>query len=183
MKMQVLEGLDRQNLGKNFSKKSRKAGYVPAVVYDKHNRFINLHHEQMSEVLRKCGDNALVELRVGPNVTTALIKDVQRHPISGELLHVDLKPVDSAKIVNTKIPINFVNTESIKRQGGIIQTQKNDIEVECKAEDIPRVINIDVSKHNIGNTLKLRDIEVSKEISIIGNPEDIIATLTATKEY
>lgn len=174
----VLDVVVRPSMGKNPSKRDRKSGWIPAVIYDSKNNHVHLHEEQISWLLRKYGDNMLVDLKIGDQKTPALIKEVQRHPISGQLLHVDFKPVNTTEDIFAKVPINFINTENISKQGGIIQTQKNDLEVKCEAKDLPRSINIDASKHNIGTTLKVKDIEVSGEISILDNLDEIIAVIS-----
>lgn len=174
----VLDVIIRPSMGKNPSKRDRKSGWIPAVIYDSKNNHIHLHEEQITWLLKKYGDNMLVDLKIGDQKRSALIKEVQRHPISGQLLHVDFKPVNTTEDVFVKVPINLINTEGISKQGGIIQTQKNDLEVKCEAKDMPRSINIDASKHNIGTTLKVKDVEVSEAISIMDNPDEIIAVIS-----
>ena len=174
----VLDVYVRPMAGKSHSKKDRKSGLVPAVIYDSEHNCVHLHQEQILWFLKKYGDSGLVELKIGEETIPVLIKEVQRHPISGELLHVDFKPVTSNKNIFTKVPINFVNSNNVSRKGGVIQTQKSDLEIECQVKNIPRSINVDMSKHNVGTTLKVKDIEVSEEISIINNPEDVVAIIS-----
>lgn len=178
----VVEGISRNELGKGSASKWRRKGYVPGVVYNEgQNRFVNLSNDQMRSVLKSFGDNSLLELKVGADSTTVLIKEVQRHPISGELLHIDFKPVSVDKVIRSRVPVTFYNTDTIKRQGGIVQTQKNEVEIECQAKDVPRHLNIDASKYNVGESMKIKDIEIAQEISILGNPEDVIACFVSAR--
>lgn len=175
----ILVGIKREKLGKSFSNRSRKKGYIPAVVYmQKDNNFINLEYDQIKEVFKKHGENALIGLKIGDDTTTVMIKEIQKHPITKDILHIDFKPAGADDIINTKVPVNYVNTEWIKKQRGILQTQMNDIEIKCKAADMPKAINLDVSKHNVGDALRIKDVEIGAEISIVNNPEEIVATIT-----
>lgn len=178
----VLYGLNRESLGKNFSRRSRKAGHIPAVVYQQqNNQLISLENEATRDILKEHGDNALVELKIGEDLATVVIKEVQRHPISGEILHIDFIPIDTEMVIRARIPIGFINTGDIIKKHGTIQVHKNNIDIKCKAKDIPKVINIDASKHKLGEAIKIGEIELAGEISIVGNGEDIIATFTLPK--
>lgn len=182
MNKPVIEGISREKTGKNAAHKIRAAGYIPAVVYDNtQNKVINVSREDMLEALKKQGDSALVEIKMGPSIINALIKEVQRDPVSGDLLHVDFKPVDMNKIVHTKVPVKFTGNDMLKRQGGVIQSQKSEIEVEGKPDSLPKSVNIDVSKFNLGDSIKVSDVEIAGEISIVSRPDEVIATIANTR--
>lgn len=182
MNKPVIEGISREKTGKNAAKKIRAAGYIPAVVYDNtQNKVINVSREDMLEALKKQGDSALVEIKMGPSIINALIKEVQRDPVSEDLLHVDFKPVDMNKIVHTKVPVKFTGNDMLKRQGGVIQSQKSEIEVEGKPDSLPKSVNIDVSKFNLGDSIKVSDVEIAGEISIVSRPDEVIATIANTR--
>lgn len=178
-----IEGITREELGSGSSKQTRRRGYIPSVVYNEgQNGFINVPNEDISSILRNHGASPLIELKVGDKISAVLIKEVQRHPISGELLHIDFKPVVEDKIIKAKVPVTFSNTNNLKKEGGIIQTGKNELEVECKAKDVPKNINIDASQFKIGESVKIKDVELSREISIVGNREDVIASFIIARD-
>lgn len=178
----MIEGINREKTGTGPAHRSRVGGYIPAVIYDKvQNKVINVEQEEMSEILRKQGDNALVEIKMGSNITTALIKEVQRDPVSGQPLHIDFKPVDMSKNIQTKVPVRFTGTDMLKRQGGVIQSQRSEIQIECKPDNLPKSVNIDVSKFKLGESIKVSDVEFAGEISIVGNLNEVIATLADTR--
>lgn len=178
MNWSVIEGIKREKIGKGSAHRSRAAGYIPAIIYDStQNKAINIIQEDMDEILRKKGNSAIVEIKMGSNVTTALVKEIQRDPVSGHLLHVDFKPVDMSKSVHAKVPVKFTGTDMLRRQGGVIQSQRNEVEIECKPGSLPKSINVDVSKYNIGDSIKISDVELAGEISIVGGREDVIAIL------
>lgn len=182
MEMTVIEGVNREKTGKGAAHKIRTNGYIPAVIYDNtQSKVINIGLEDMVEVLKKQGDSALVEIKMGSSVMTALVKAVQRDPVSGQLLHVDFKPIDMSKPISTKVPVKFTGTDMLKKQGAVIQSQRNEIEVECKPESLPKAINIDVRKFKLGDAIKVGDVEIAGEISIVGRLDEIIATITNTK--
>lgn len=172
----VLDVYFRTSVGKNQSRQIRNNGFVPAVIYG-YDKNVHLHKEQISWLLRHHGDNTMVELNLDNNKTPALIKEVQRHPISGELLHVDFKPISLDENIKTKVPINFTNSGAVSKRGGIVETYKDNLEISCKAQDMPKSINVDTGKYKRETTLKVRDIEVSDEISIIDKPERVIAVI------
>lgn len=171
----------RSVLGSGGSKQSRRNGLIPAVIYGNDKNHIYVDDDDISTIIRKNGDNALVELDIEGKKLPAHIKEVQRHPISGSLLHIDFKPLNADRNITAKVPVKFVNTEDMLRKGGVIQTQKNDIEISCPISIFPRSITIDAGKYGPGNVLKIKDLEISEELSVIDNKEDIVAVITYGK--
>ncbi len=104
----------------------------------------------------------------------ALIKDVQFHPVTGEILHFDLYEVDLTHKILLKIPLHFVGKPKGVIQGGILQPIVREIEVECLPMDIPEFLNVDVTSLEIGHSVHVRDLQVPEGVLI---PSDLATTL------
>lgn len=183
MGIPVLKVNKREGLGKNFSRRSRRSGFIPSVVYGIENKHLDLEEAGVLEVLRNYGQNATVELDDNGNVSTVMVKEVQRNPVGGAIYHIDFMPIDFEKKVSAKIPISYFNTSVIKSHGGIIQSQKDYLEVTGKSKDIPQSINIDLSKHVDKQILKVKDIEIASELSFNENIENIVASFNNINKF
>ncbi len=104
----------------------------------------------------------------------ALIKDVQFHPVTGEILHFDLYEVDLTHKILLKIPLHFVGKPKGVVQGGILQPIVREIEVECLPMDIPEFLDVDVTSLEIGHSVHVRDLQVPEGVLI---PSDLATTL------
>jgi large subunit ribosomal protein L25 len=104
----------------------------------------------------------------------ALIKDVQFHPVTGEILHFDLYEVDLTQKILVKIPLHFVGKPKGVIQGGILQPILREIEVECLPMDIPEFLNVDVTSLEIGHSFHVRDLQVPEGVLF---PIDLATTL------
>jgi len=104
----------------------------------------------------------------------ALIKDVQFHPVTGEILHFDLYEVDLTHKILVKIPLHFVGKPKGVIQGGILQPILREIEVDCLPMDIPEFLNVDVTSLEIGHSVHVRDLQVPEGVLI---PSDLATTL------
>ncbi len=104
----------------------------------------------------------------------ALIKDVQFHPVTGEILHFDLYEVDLTQKIFVKVSLHFTGKPKGVIQGGILQPIVREIEVECLPMDIPEFLDVDVTSLDIGHSIHVRDLQVPEGVLI---PSDLATTL------
>ncbi|NLY44045.1 MAG: 50S ribosomal protein L25 [Clostridiaceae bacterium] len=184
MDVPVLRVNYRIGSGKNSARRSRRAGQVPGVIYDAvKNKLISVEKKELDAILHDYGENALVNLELGDEHIKSIIAQVQRHPVSQQAIHVDFKPVQEDMRVRAHVPIRFIGVSEIERNGGIVQRQRQEIEVECSADRVPKYIPVDLGKLAVGQNLKVQDIEISEELSILTKPTEVIATLTLPSNY
>lgn len=174
----------RKDTGKNASFRLREKGYLPAVVYGSNMNTLPLQvdYKELEVFIRNYGGNGLVELNVGGTSYTVFVKEIQRDSITGKIIHVDFQQVHHNEKIHVSIPVILKGKTLIEKGGSIIQQQLRDLEVECSAGNIPKVLEFDISNFKPGDTLKVADIEFGEEISIIQDAQSIIASVAFAKD-
>lgn len=162
-------------------KKLRNSGRLPGIVYGKQveNKMIHISETEFQKWLRQ-GAGGIVNLQIEEEApVSVLLEDVQRHPISGKVLHVDFHQVQGDSEVRTKVPLKLVGTTEGAKQGGILQVQLEFIEVEALPKDLPKEIEIDISGLDIGDSLQVKDLEIPANVTLISEPEELVLSVVA----
>jgi large subunit ribosomal protein L25 len=131
----------------------------------------------------------VLTINVGSEPQKAILKDLQRHPAKDRVMHADFLRVDDKTLVKVNVPIHFLNEEAcvgVKLQGGIIQHQATDIEVQCLPGDIPEYIEVYMLKVETGDIIHLSDIALPEGVTslalALGEDHDLaIASVIAPK--
>jgi len=179
MEIPVLNVEYRADTGKNSAHRSRKRGNVPGVIYDPNqNKLIEVDKKELENILSRYGVNALVNIKLGNDTIKTIIKEVQHDPINSQVIHIDFKPVDDNTKVRTHVPIRFVGVNAAERTGGILQRHRQEVEIECAADRVPKYVNVDLSKLSLGQSIKVQDIEFAEELTLLTKPTEVIAALT-----
>ncbi len=171
--------------GSSNSRRLRKTGALPGVIYgegedatiiqfDMHD-FEQLLHHHTSETM-------LVEIDVeGEGNVSALVKDVQHHPVTGDLLHVDLQKVSADKPIQVEISLVPIGEAAGVKAGGSLDLVMHSISVECLPGDLVECIEVDVSDLEIGNVLHLSDLKLSAKLKLLSDPEAIMIAVSAPR--
>lgn len=184
MDMPVLNASYRAESGKNSAHRARNLGQVPGVIYDANlNKLIEVDKKELDTVIHNYGQNAMVFVNVGDQSLKTMIKEVQYHPVNQEVIHIDFKPVSDSTRVRTRVPVRFVGVPEAERHGGIIQKQKQEIEVECVADKVPKFLNADVSQLEVGGNFKVQDMEFAEELTLLTRPNEVLALLIPKTNY
>ena len=184
MKTISLNANIREQAGNKQGRKLKREAMIPAVLYAKgsKSKLLKLDYIEINSAIEKYGSHVVVQLKVENDEIPAIIKEVQRNPITRKIEHVDFQPVSLHEVIHANVPIVILNGDKIEKNGGIINRQLGQVELEGEVESIPRSITIDVSKLSIGDVLKVADLEISSELSIISNIEDIVLAIKQHKE-
>ncbi|MCO4784699.1 50S ribosomal protein L25/general stress protein Ctc [Marinomonas atlantica] len=169
----VLNASVRNEEGKGASRRLRLQGLVPAVVYGG-----NTNPESVSfkgnEVVKAVKDAAFLTSVVKVSVDGAeqevIVKSLQRHPATGDVMHIDLLRVDSETKIVTRVPLNFVNaakSEGVKSQGGRLQVEAKLAEVRCLPKDLPAALNVDAINGQLGQIFHLSDAELPEGVELV----------------
>lgn len=180
-----LEVSVREAAGRSALRKLRAQGAVPAVLYGTGVEALSLVIDGRSlERVLRTGANTLLDLR-GPKEVKgklALLKEVQRDPVSQRLLHCDVYAVDTKKKLHVSVPFHFEGRpRGVEQQGGIFETPAMEIDVSCLPFSIPDKISIDVSNLEIGDTIHLRDIELPKDVEALADGSLTVAQVSAPR--
>lgn len=183
MKEIVLKAKVRDKLGKEHAKKLRRGGLIPAVVYGAGTTTLPLEVEAKSfqALLRAgLGENVIITLDIDDQRNgdkKVLIRELQRDPIWGDILHVDFQEISLSKKLTIKVPVHLVGTSvGVQQDGGILQHVLRELEVECLPTDIPEKVDVDVTSLKIGDSIHVGDIKLEK-VQILTDLQGSIVTV------
>ena len=121
----------------------------------------------------------MFSINVGGKDRTVLFKSVQYHPVTEDMIHIDLYGVNMNKEVVVKVPINLVGMPSgVKEEGGVINQTSQEIEVRCLPGDIPNIIDINVESLAIGDTILAGSINLDENLELVSSSEMLIVSVT-----
>lgn len=178
--MEILNCNVRNKNSAHDAKKIRKAGKIPGILYGEkiNNMMFEISEMDLNREIASGGEHGVLNVTINGESHQALIKEIQRDPVNHKVIHIDLEDVSSDKIIQSEVPIMFMGEDMLGRNGGILQKEKDSVKVQCKADMLPKYINIDVAGLKYGETYRIRDIEISSEISFIEDPNTVIAAIT-----
>lgn len=162
----------REPGGKQTARRLRRTGKIPAVMYGPKTQTIALELDKREFSSRVAGleGSHLVRLKSGSTSLAdkvALVKEMQFHPITGEVVHADLYEVDLSAKIRVQVPLHFVGKAAGVVRGGILQPIMREIEVECLPLDIPDFFNVEVSHLDIGDAVHIEDLPVPEGVKPI----------------
>jgi large subunit ribosomal protein L25 len=166
----TLTAESRSETGKGAARKLRAAGRVPAVIYG-HRREpqgLSLDARTLGLTLERVSASSVFELALGGTTVRALIREVQRHPVSRALVHVDFQELVAGERVTMRVPLAFVGTaEGVRNQGGLLEEVTRELEISADPANIPDRIDVDVSALTIGHPLHVRDVAVPQGVTVL----------------
>lgn len=171
--------------GKGSAHRVRAEGYVPAIVYGKNTSNVSLkvNGRELNRVLHTgAGRNNLFRIEVGSEEPrTCIIKEVQKNPISGQVIHIDLFQISLKDRITTSVAIILHGEDAIEKVGGILQHGMRELEIECLPTDIPDHISVDVSQLHIGQHISAGEIKLPEGVDLINEPEEVVVAIVAPK--
>jgi large subunit ribosomal protein L25 len=177
-----LDVASREPDGSRSARRMRHDGLVPGVLYGGSGEPISFSVEARALRTALAGAGAVLEVALdGGRATPAVLKDAQRHPVRGELMHVDLIRVRLDQAIQATVAVELVGAEDSPgvRDGGVLEQITHHVQVEALPTVIPESIGHDVSGMSIGDTLLLSAIEAPEGVALLGELDEIvIATLS-----
>jgi len=163
------------------AKQKRREGKVPGVVYGKRlgSLMFEIGEMELIEELSRTGEHGALKFDLDGYNGTAVIKEVQKDPVSHKVIHIDLEEVNRNSVLQAEVPIKLEGKEFLSKKGIVIQNQKESVKISCKAEDVPKSIGINVSNAKLGSIYKLSDLEIGSEISILDNLSTVFASVVS----
>jgi large subunit ribosomal protein L25 len=169
----------RTETGKSANRKLRKEGLMPATVYGLGEDAVSLKISPkiVAKVLASdTGMNSLIYLqREGTDIKRhVIIKDVQRHPVTSRLVHVDFMRVDPKRKVRVRVPIRLVGTPAGAKEGGTLEFVHREVEIECLPHAIPAHIDVDVSPLKISENIRLGQVSLPEAVELLDATHNVI---------
>jgi len=163
----------------------RKNGLIPAVLYGQKTDNINLfvNSQEFGKIFKEAGENSLIALSIeGKKENMAvLIYDFQKHPLTGDFLHIDFYQPDLEKEVTALVPIKIINESSaVKNKEGTLIRNANELEVRALPLNLPHELIVDIdSLKDFGDEIFIRDIEMPEGVKILKDGNDVLITVSA----
>ena len=173
--------LKERNLSKGHNtKRERREGLVPGVIYGKqiNNLLFEVGALELAKEISSVGDHGMINYTMNGNEEKALIKEVQRDPVSHKIIHIDLEEISGNEEIQSEVPIQFVGEEWLNSRGAVLQKEKVVVKVNCKVDELPKSVKIDVSNGKLGDLYRFADLELGSEISIVDDLKGVIASIS-----
>ncbi|MCK5156232.1 MAG: 50S ribosomal protein L25 [Spirochaetales bacterium] len=181
----VLSGIKRTESGTSASRRLRKEGKIPAVIYGKNSPVhISIDAKEFSSKIRSISESGLLTVKMGKKSFTVLIKDFQENPLKYELKHIDFFEITKGEKLHTTVSISLKNTESAEgvKLGGILEQVLYEIDIECLPEDIPENIVCDIAELGLNESLHVESLSAPKGVKILTDLQRTLVTITSLKE-
>jgi large subunit ribosomal protein L25 len=175
----------RADQGKGASRRLRRAGKVPAILYGgkKEPQMLAIdQHEMANHMKTEAFYSHILTLKVNGADEQAVLKDVQRHPVKPILIHLDFQRVLADQVIHMQVPLHFVNEDKcpgVKTGGGLVEHHMIQVDVECLPGDLPEFIEVDLSQLNINESVHLSQLAVPAGVTLVelkhGNDASVAA--------
>lgn len=178
----------RDKKRKRDAKRLLRSGKIPGVFYGPKTQTVALELDKREFTTRVAGleGSHLVRLKSASNMLAekvALVKDMQFHPISGDVIHADLYEVDLTATIQVRVPLHFIGRAAGVTRGGILQPIVREIEVECLPMDIPEFFDVDVSALDIGDSVHVAELAMPEGVSAVSESSlALVTVVTPTVE-
>jgi large subunit ribosomal protein L25 len=162
----------RDDQGKGASRRLRRTGKVPAILYGGHQPPRALSLEQARLLLLLDDEriySTILSLKVGDEKQAAVLKDLQRHPYRNQVTHIDFQRVMEDEKIRMRIPLHFINEATaigVKQQGGVVSHLRNDVEVLCLPKDLPEYIEVDLQELGMGQIVHLSELKLPAGVEL-----------------
>ncbi|MEX2360544.1 MAG: 50S ribosomal protein L25/general stress protein Ctc, partial [Gammaproteobacteria bacterium] len=169
----VLNAEKRDDQGKGASRRLRRAGRVPGILYggDAEPQAITLdHNEMIRNTAHEAFYSHILTVKLGGKEVQALLKDMQRHPAKPRITHVDLLRVQADKSVRVHVPLHFLDEKTspgVKDQGGVVSHHLIEVEVECLPKYLPEYLEVFCGQLNVGDAVHLSDLALPEGVKIV----------------
>ena len=175
----------RETLGKKGVKQLRKEGMIPGIYYSPNSESstpIVISQGDFNEAVKSGA--RIFNISVGEKKQNVLFKSVQYHPVTDEVLHIDLYGIRMDRAVNIKIPVHLIGDPiGVTEEGGVISQATTEIEITCLPGDIPEFVETDVSGLAIGHAINVGILQLDEKITLITPEDTVLASVThAMKE-
>jgi large subunit ribosomal protein L25 len=179
----VLSAKYRQKSGSAESRRMRRGGRIPAVLYGRTGKAVSLDLDAMEFVrsTKNISESTIVKVETDDKSYDAFVKNTQRNIIDGNILHVDFYEVESGVVLRARVSLHLHGNPIGVREGGNMENPLHEIEVECLPKDLPERIEIDISGLKVNQSLHVRDIPLAEGVKLISAADQVVALVKFAK--
>jgi large subunit ribosomal protein L25 len=163
----------RDDQGKGASRRLRRQGKVPAILYGggRPPRALAFDHNKVLQQLdHEAFYSSILTIKVGDKTQAAILKDVQRHPARRQILHMDMQRIVETEKIRMNVPLHYVGDQvapGVKLSGGSVSKLMTDVEISCLPRDLPEYLEVDISHMELDDMLHLSDIKLPEGVEIL----------------
>ncbi|MBF0224019.1 MAG: 50S ribosomal protein L25 [Desulfobacterales bacterium] len=179
----------RHKSGDGYSNSLRREGFVPAILYGPgiNNLSIEVSLKAFEDLLKVVGSKqVLLNLNVqngNLNKYMVMLKEIQNHPVTKKILHIDFYAVDLNRKIRIKVPVTLKGKSIGVEKGGVLQLIRRKVEILCYPMDIQRNIDLDVSDLDIGDSIHVKDIKLEEKIELPADVNFTVVTVLSPKVH
>lgn len=161
----------RAGTGKGHSRRLRRDGKVPAIVYGGDGApapVALVHHELERKLELESFYSHVLTLKLGDATESVVLKEVHRHPYKRQVLHVDFQRVQAGHRLHMHVPLHFVNEEICpgRKAGGVVSHMATEVEVSCMPQDLPEFIEVDLASLQLGESVHLSELTLPQGVEL-----------------
>ena len=161
----ILDAEVRSDAGKGASRRLRREGKVPAILYGGHRdpQMITLVHKDVAKQLEnEAFYSHILTVKVGGASERAILKDIHRHPAKPIIMHMDLQRVSESEKIRVHVPLHFINeaTSPGVKAGGLVSHQMVEVEITCLPKDLPEFIEVDLGSLNMNEAIHMGELKL-----------------------
>lgn len=182
-----LQATVRKSVGNGPARVLRRAGQIPAVLYGRKIEpvLLSVNTKDLEQILGKGSFGQVIlnlVIQNGKKVTKpAIIKELQTHPVSGNLIHIDFYEVDMKRQIKVMVPVVTTGKSVGIEEGGLLNIVRRELEVFCLPGDIPEAIEIDISELGIGDSIHLEDVPLGENVEVATDVNYTVVTVLSPK--
>lgn len=167
----------------NSSKKERRRGLVPGIIYGKalNNTLFEVSELELNKELSNMGEHGVVNYSIEGTNHKGLLKEVSRDSVTHKVIHLDIKEINNEEKIEANVPISFEGEGYLNNKGQVLQKERDVVKVSCYSENLPKSISFDVKEGMPGKVYRYSDLEVGEEISIIDDLNCVLASISNEK--
>ncbi len=181
MKSVSINGIARVDLGKKFAKQLRKQENVPCVIYGGKEEPIHFYaHTNEFRSIVYTPNVYLIEIKIEDKVCKAIMGDIQFHPVTDKILHIDFLRVFEDQLVKINIPVNVFGNSIGVRNGGRLAINMRRVFVEALPGNLPETIDVDITNVKIGQSIRIKDLSL-ENVHFLNNSDDVVVAVKTAR--
>ncbi len=178
MEQKTLAAQMRQHYGSRESRRLRRSGKIPAVVYGPSTpKGLIIDAHEFNTKFITISESTIISLQIDGDSHDVLIRDYQEDTISGAITHLDFYEIERGKTLRTNVGLHLAGTAIGVREGGILESFVHELEVECLPKDLPEHIEVGITALEIGHSIHVRDIHAQAGVEILNSPDQVVCTI------
>jgi large subunit ribosomal protein L25 len=169
----------REDQGKGASRRLRREGKIPAIIYGagRPARSLTFDHNKVAHQLEnESSYSSILKIKIGEKTQPVILKSIQRHPSKQQIMHLDLQRIVEDEKIKMNVPIHYIGEDiavGVKEDGGTVTKITNDVEVICLPKDLPEYLEVDISALGLNERLYMSDIKIPDGVKIVALEHDV----------